>query len=316
MRKALIVGIDHYPKSPLKGCVDDAGKVHALLSRNHDNSANFECKKLVSSEEAITKALLHESIERLFATESHVAVLYFAGHGTSNNLGGYLVSQDAKKYAEGVSMTEVLTLANKSPAREIVIILDCCHSGEFGQLPALDNDKAVLRQGISILTACRAAELAGEGNDGGLFTELVCDALAGGEADVCGKVTVAGIYTYVDRGLGAWDDQRPLFKSHVSELIPLRTCAPAVDFEILRLIPSYFPAPDDELRLDSSFEPDAEPPHQENEAIFANLQKMRAAHLVVPVGEDHMYYAAIRNKSCKLTAMGRHLWRLAKQGKI
>lgn len=316
MRKALLVGIDNYPKSPLSGCEDDAERVFALLNRNFDNSPNFECKKLVSSEGSVTKVILAEHIERLFASTSDVAVLYFAGHGTSNNLGGYLVTEDAKKYAEGMSMTDVLTLAQKSPAHEIVIILDCCHSGEFGQLPALSDQQAVLREGISILTACRASEAATEGPTGGLFTGLVCDALLGGEADLCGKVTVAGIYTHVDRGLTAWDDQRPLFKSHVSQLIPLRICAPAVDMAVLRLIPGYFKTPDVEFQLDPSFEPTVLPKHEENERIFGHLQKLRAAHLVVPEGEDHMYFAAMNSKSCKLTAMGRHYWRLANAGKL
>jgi hypothetical protein len=53
--------------------------------------------------------------------------------------------------------------------------------------------------------------------------------------------------------------------------------------------------------LDRSFESTAEPSHPEHEAIFAILQKCRAAKLVEPVGEQHMYYAAMNSKSCRLT---------------
>lgn len=39
-------------------------------------------------------------------------------------------------------------------------------------------------------------------------------------------------------------------------------------------------------------------------------------NLVVPVGEEHMYYAAINNKACKLTAQGQHYWNLVNKNTI
>ena len=38
--------------------------------------------------------------------------------------------------------------------------------------------------------------------------------------------------------------------------------------------------------------------------------------LVRPDDEEHMYYAAMNNKSCSLTAKGQFYWHLAKVGKI
>src|SRR5258708_1125517 len=315
MRKALVVGIDDYPASPLAGCVNDAQRMAELLSRHHDDAPNFECRTVVSSNTTITRPSLKELINELFSADNEVALFYFAGHGTFNNLGGYIVTPDAKRYDEGVSMTDVLTMVNKSQAHESVILLDCCHSGAFGQLPAIDNDKANLRLGVSVLSACRETEAAMETNGGGLFTSLVDAALSGGAADVCGKVTIASVYAYVDQALGAWQ-QRPLFKSHVSRLIPLRRCAPAIPIEILRLLPRYFQTSSYQFPLDPSYEPDAQPKHEEREKIFGHLQKYRSAHLVVPVGEDHMYFAAINSKSCRLTPLGRFYWNLANSGKL
>lgn len=312
---ALLVGIDDYPTSPLAGCVNDATRMHDLLFRHHDETPNFECKKLVAPGEQVTRPILKQSVEDLFKRQADVALFFFAGHGTANNLGGYLVTQDASRYDEGLSMTDVLAMANNSPARERIIILDCCHSGAMGQLPAVNNDAAMLKEGVSILSACRESEVSLEKGSGGLFASLVCDALRGGAADVCGKVTTAGIYAYADEALGGWD-QRPLFKLHVSELVPLRNCPPAVDLKILRLLPKYFTSPYHEYPLDPSYEPDAEPHHAEHERIFSDLQEMRAGRLVVPVGEKHMYFAAMHSKSCKLTALGVHYWHLANSGKI
>ena len=312
---ALLVGIDDYPTSPLAGCVNDATRMHDLLCRHHDGTPNFECKKLVAPSEQVTRPILKQSVEGLFNRQADVALFFFAGHGTANNLGGCLVTQDAQQYDEGLSMTDVLTMANNSPAGERIIILDCCQSGAMGQLPAVNNDAAMLKEGVSILSACRESEVSVEKGGGGLFASLVCDALSGGAADVCGKVTIAGIYAYADEALGGWD-QRPLFKLHVSALAPLRNCPPAVDLKILRLLPKYFTSPYDGYPLDPSYEPDAEPHDAEHETIFGHLQEMRAARLVVPVEEKHMYFAAMNSKPCKLTALGVHYWHLANSGKI
>jgi hypothetical protein len=128
-------------------------------------------------------------------------------------------------------------------------------------------------------------------------------------------VTVASIYAYVDESLGPWH-QRPLFKAHLSTLISLRNTKPAIDVAILRRFPEWFPSIDAEFRLDPSFEPLAEPEDKDHEEIFGALQKCRAAKLVEPVDEEHMYFAAMHSKSCRLTPLGRHYWRLANEGRI
>ncbi len=324
MKKALLIGIDDYPTSPLSGCVEDANKIENLLSKNEDGSPNFVCKKLTTPQNKITRALLKRQIKELFDTPADIALLYFSGHGTENNLGGYLVTPDAEVYDEGVTMTDVLTFANNSQAKEIVIILDSCNSGAFGAIPAIgkQNENAVLREGISILTASRSSEPAIATGSGSVFTSLICDALDGGAVDVLGKVTVASIYAYADQTLGPWD-QRPLFKSHVSKLCAIRMCEPQVKLEKLRLLPEYFPTSDFEYSLDPSYEPDRDekslkkwPRNVEHQEIFANLQKYRSAHLVEPVDEEHMYYAAMNSKKCRLTPLGRFYWSLANRGKI
>ncbi len=315
MRRALLIGIDDYPGSPLRGCINDAKAMEQLLRCNHDDSPNFSPRLMTSDGATITRASLLESIEHLFRDEADVALLYFAGHGTTNNLDGFLVTPDAKRFNEGVGLTDVLTLANQSKAGEVVIILDSCFSGAFGQVPATRSNLANIREGVSVLTASRSTQTAAEYGDGGVFTDLVCSALEGGGADVLGKVTVPGVYAYVDEALGPWD-QRPLFKSHVSKLICLRQAQPSIAPETLRRFPEWFPTPEAEFPLDPSYEPEADPPHPEHERIFSQLQKCRGARLVEPVGEEHMYYAAMHSKSCQLTASGRRYWHQAKAGDI
>ncbi len=130
------------------------------------------------------------------------------------------------------------------------------------------------------------------------------------------------MYAYADQVLGAWD-QRPLLKSHVAKLLPIRKCNPQVDPSILRLLPEYFKTSDYIYPLDASYEHDKheasaelQAHNREHETIFKHLQKYRDAHLLVPVGEEHLYYAAIHGTGCKLTALGQFYWTLANQGKI
>lgn len=315
MRRALLVGIDDYDFGRLTGCVNDATNMAELLSHNEDGLPNFDCKLITAPDEYIFKSFFHEQIKTLFGNEADVVLLYFAGHGTSDDLGGSLVTQDSSKGDEGIAMRDVLSVANKSKVREVVIILDCCFSGSFGATPELDKDKAILREGVSILTATRASQPAVEMGGGGLFTFLLRSALNGGAADICGNVTVASVYAYVDQALGAWE-QRPLFKSHVSRFTPLRKCKPDIELSTLRLLAKYFPNPDYEFKLDPSYEPDAEPKNEKHQQIFSHLQMYRASRLVVPIGETHMYYAAMHCKSCKLTPIGQYYWYLADRGKI
>lgn len=314
-RRALLVGINDYDLAPLNGCVNDALAMQRLLSKNADGSPNFECKLLTAPGDTVTKAELRKAIEDLLDPMAGIALLYFSGHGTADNLGGFLVTQDAQQYDAGMSMTDVLNLANDSKVPEVVIILDCCYSGAFGQLPNNKNNTVNLREGISVLTASHTTQPSIEIAGSGLFTSLLCAGLEGGAGDVLGKVTVANLYTYVDQSLGAWS-QRPLFKAHLRHVTQLRACKPVVELPLLRLIPKYFKAPNEEHGLDPSYEPEAEPKHPDNQEIFGHLQKYRNARLVEPVGEDHMYFAAMNSKSCRLTPLGQHLWTLANEGRL
>jgi len=141
------------------------------------------------------------------------------------------------------------------------------------------------------------------------------DALQGGAADLRGHITPGSIYAYVDQALGAWQ-QRPIFKTNVTQFTSLREVPPQVPLETLRKLTTYFPSPQDEHALDPSYE-DTEEGHNPDKArIFKDLQKMVGVRLVVPVGEEHMYYAAMNSKSCRMTALGAQYWRLANEKQI
>jgi len=212
-------------------------------------------------------------------------------------------------------MDEVLRTANAARVKEVVILLDCCYSGVFGNMSAIDNSKSLLREGLSILTASRGDQLSLEAGGGGVFTSLVIDAMEGGAADVLGSVTAPAIYAFVEAALGAWD-QRPLFKCHMSRLLPLRRCTAPIDPNILRSLPLLFPLPAEDFSLDPSFEPTLETHDPKNAELLEQLIALNRVHMVIPVGANHLYDAVMGSTGCRLTPSGRYYWRLARDKRI
>jgi uncharacterized caspase-like protein len=313
---AILFGVNKYDSfSPLFGCENDVDAMDVVLSRNHDNSPNFACRKFKSTETRITRALLRNQIDELFQKRGlDIALFYFAGHGAHSESGSFLVSQDGSPGDEGFPMAELVTKASNSPAREKIIILDCCHAGALDQL--FNSISTVsLGIGVSVLAACRDNETSEERNRRGTFTTTIIDALNGGAADVVGNVTVASAYAYLDEVFTVFE-QRPILKANVEKLVSIRRAEAAVSDEKLRKLVEYFPSPGYELPLDPSFEPDAEPNHPENEAIFGDLQRFRGARLLTPVGTEHMYFAAMDSRSCKLTPLGQFYWQKVAKAKL
>ena len=116
-------------------------------------------------------------------------------------------------------------------------------------------------------------------------------------------------------------DQRPVFKTNTDSFVSLREVDPAISLDDLRKLKKLFPTEDYEYRLDPSYEPrdegrtDAMPPAEpRNNRVFSLLQKYNRHGLLVPVGADHMWNAAMESKSCRLTLLGKHYRRLADQG--
>lgn len=325
MKKALIVGIDSYAIAPLRSCVNDAAAVASILERDGDGSPNFSVKLITSDTHNVSSALLNEKIEELFEGDADTVLFFFAGHGVINltTNAGYIVSQDGKKGAWGVSLSEILNLANKASPRikSTVIILDCCHAGFAGEVTGLGttSEISVIGNGVTILTACHRSEGAAEGSEHGLFTGILLDGLSGGSADICGRITPASLYSHVDQTLGPWE-QRPIYKANVQTFVTLRKVSPKVPPEVLRRLPDYFPDPAYVFPLDPSYEPDRInipeelrhlPVNEDHARIFKELQLCNRHGLVVPVDAEHMYYAAITSTGCKLTALGAHYRNLA-----
>jgi len=155
-RDALVVGINSYPflkTSPtddsqcLKTAAADAEKIAYRL----EQYGHFKVKRLpetlidkqlrVDEQRSLTNMDLERAIAQLFNPRTpnppETALLYFAGHGLRKEIGsiteGFLATSDScpRKGMWGVSFNTLRDLLKNSPIRQLIVWLDCCHSGEF-----------------------------------------------------------------------------------------------------------------------------------------------------------------------------------------
>ncbi len=318
-KRALIVGIDRYDRMPrLTGCVSDARALARLLERHASGDSNYACHLLTGSgAQPVTRAALRAAWHGLFDGFAGHILFHFSGHGTPTRTGGVLVTQDGTPDEPGLFMDELLTLACRSQAKSILLLLDCCHAGLAGDpgllQPAGAQGQALLREGVTVLAGAGSAQTAREAAGRGVFSSLVQEALAGGAADVRGRVSAAGIYAYVEQALGAWE-QRPLYKSYADHLPPVRLCAPAVPDAVLRRLPRLFTSASSRLALAPSFEfthPSAKPAHV---ALFNKFKLLRNANLLTTRGGKDLFFIALESGWVQLTALGRFYWHLARKG--
>jgi len=230
-RRALLVGIDHYDHTtPLHCARKDVEAVRDRLARNEDGTANYACE-VPATGGRLTSIELVAACKSLFEPgRGGDIVFYFSGHGVLDSLGGQLVTSDGQEHAWGVSMHHILALATISKARSVVIFLDCCHGGAFGDFPfgVPYGALATMPENVVILAASHATQKAHESSSRGLFTQAVLDALDGAAGDPLGRITPASIDAIVEQRFGECG-QQPIYRAHRARSIVLRTCAPRID---------------------------------------------------------------------------------------
>lgn len=325
MRKALLVGIDEYPVNKLDGCVLDVDRMEQMLSRNGDGSNNFHVEVMRNEK---TSGNIMKAIADLFAHPIEIVLFYFSGHGRPTLSGSEIVIPSdiaADRYSWGIPLSAIMELVNKSSAKYKVVILDSCFAGSMGKMN-MASDFSELKEGVTIMTACRENESSSmKRGEGSFFTAILCTALNGAAANLEGHITLNSLYTYADSFFGP-REQRPMFKANTAESVVIRKVEPKVQTEVICRTMRLFSADDSLYSLDPSYEvtntPDSEHLHYEpwatadHVAILKDLQKLESVGLVVPTDREHMYDAAMQSSSCRLTPEGRFYWRLVMKGLI
>jgi hypothetical protein len=324
-RLALLVGIDEYNNAPpLASCVADAEAMEKALAyhKGRDQPKNYHCTKLCGRKGSpVRRADLRAACNKLFESRQHEdsVLLYFSGHGCLAHTGGILCTSDAERYDPGVSMEEIVLMAVKCPAHNVLLLLDCCHSGDFANPGILNTGVgayplAAVREGMTVIAASMDSEVAVEAGGLGLFTAAVLDALEGGAADHMGWVTAPSIYAYVRRRF-AGVSQRPIYKAHSTDVPVVRECEPLIDRLKLRELVTYFPSEHYKFRLDPEYEPEdehgnvKEPSNMDKVRIAQLFKEFRDAGLLKPSNPaEQLFWTARRSGTVELTRRGHEYW--------
>lgn len=226
-RKALLIGVNNYESVTKLGLGKqlDVSMMDEVLKEHADGTSNFIVETCLDP----SNKKIEEELDAFFKRPCDYGVLYFSGHGRRVQQKGYICGRDTKINENyGVSMEYLLEKINASTIKELTVILDCCHAGEFANTDkdntAYLQEVSKLRKGISILAATNSNDVAIESKGKGVFTSLLYEALQGATADILGHITAVGIYAYAESVLNPWQ-QRPVLKTSVDEMTPLRICA-------------------------------------------------------------------------------------------
>jgi uncharacterized caspase-like protein len=324
-RVALVVGIDQYDNIPsLSSCVADAEAMEKCLShhKGQDQPVNYVCKTLLGQKSSpVGRGPLRAACEQLFVNRKpeDSVLFYFSGHGCLATTGGVLCTTDASKYERGIAMEEIVNMAVNCHAHDVLLILDCCHSGDLANPGIFNAQKgsyplAAIREGMTVIAASLDAEAAVEAGGHGLFTAAVIDALEGGAADPMGWVTAPSIYAYVRRRFSGWS-QKPVYKSHMTDVPVVRQCEPLIDRLKLRELIKHFPTADHKYRLDEEFEPEDEHGNVKQRVNTAKVEiaqlfkEYRDAGLLKPSKPgEQLFWTARRAGTVELTRRGHEQW--------
>lgn len=137
--KALLVGINEYPRMPLKGCLNDVTNMRSLLQQRFD-VADDNMRVLLDAQ--ATKAGIEDGLRWLAQADEGgaVSLFHFSGHGTyiedkngdePDGRDEALVPYDYDAVG-GMSDDSLRQLYGRfHPDTHLLLLMDCCHSGSI-----------------------------------------------------------------------------------------------------------------------------------------------------------------------------------------
>jgi Caspase domain len=221
-RKALIVASDQYDHEGLRHLVAPAADAAALAGVLGDPKIGEFDVQVVRNESAHA---VQGHVEELLleARPEDVLLLHFSCHGLKSESGElFFAARDTRPNRLGstaIAADFLQRCMRASRSRSIVLLLDCCYGGAFGQgvavraagevnvLDSFPGGKLGGGRGRAVITASNAMEYAFEGDQladdhsqrPSVFTSALVDGLATGDADrdEDGWVSLNELYDYV-----------------------------------------------------------------------------------------------------------------------
>ena len=239
-RYALVVGISQYC-SPLKSLEKTATDAEAVAQVLEEYGDFVEVKRLPSRRnpqtqkrevvaKAVTGAELGQALQTLLLEQArqNEALIYFTGHGiiVSGNLGqprGYLATSDCEIEADGkqiinqkhgIGFDELNDLISKSDLSSLVVLLDCCHSGDFLERNLIDHSFSAFRsqqKDYYLITAGRSFQpvYARRNEKHSVFTGALLRGLAAENANSERRVSGDRLFDHITQELRG-TEQEPL----------------------------------------------------------------------------------------------------------
>lgn len=250
---ALLIGIARYdelrelPQTVLK----DARDISNILRSETMGGYPADSVTLLVDSEATRSAIQLQLASLAQRTdESSTVFIYVSSHGgrieSGPNAGEYLLPVDAKLdlsfsppqlVAEtAISSAEIAEALRHIPARKMVVVFDCCHSGGIGQpkdpvepefktgLSESYYTKLAQGRGRVILASSRSTEYSYvmPGAENSLFTQHLLAGLRGGAIGAGGVIRIFDLFNYLQPRVTAdQPSQHPIFKAEVEDNFPV-----------------------------------------------------------------------------------------------
>ena len=216
---ALLIGVSEYsegenPLSALPAALNDVRRLAEVLK--DPNIGEFDS---VLPLENPSIEHIRSSIANLFADRKadDLVLLYFSGHGITDQQGNFFFSTPTT-YKRGnllfkpsaIPARDVHDEMNDCASDRMVVILDCCHSGAFGDSIRRDGGEIGFEpqlggKGRVILTASAAIDYSYErsGEELAVYTRYLIEGIKTGAADrdEDGYVSADELHDYVSEKL-------------------------------------------------------------------------------------------------------------------
>lgn len=244
---ALVIGIADYQHIRKLPQTLDAWAIYNLLIDPLYCGYHAENVQLLLDGQA-TRSAWRQALVHLAqrSNAETTAFLYFSGHGgrieTGTHADEYLLpvdvvdSPDQTVSQTAISGAEFTAALRAIPARQAVVVFDCCHAGGIGQpknlsAPTLkpglsENYYEALKsgRGCVILASSRSDEYSYvlSGAEHGLFTQHLLNGLRGGAASDDGFIRIFDLFEYLQPLVtGDQPNQHPVFRADLENNFPI-----------------------------------------------------------------------------------------------
>ncbi len=233
-RYALVIGIGEYQNrsfANLSKATNDAEAVARVLEQYGDFQAverlpkrwNPDKNDFEVARQKVTGAELRQGIKTFLLEQAanNEALIYFTGHGltVADGFGkpkGYLaasdclvekVGNDIVDQKNGVDFIGFNDLIQESTLSSLVVLLDCCHSGNFLESSMVRQTMTAFssEKNYYLITACRSYEeaLALKTDEHSIFTGAILKGLARENANKKGEVSGDRLFDYISSEIKA-----------------------------------------------------------------------------------------------------------------